>query len=47
MSTCKECSIEYDTGVKEFCTIECFKINLQKRINEATAKEESHTKEFS
>jgi len=43
MSTCKECGIEYETGVKEFCSMECIKKDIQKRINEATEKEESHT----
>jgi endogenous inhibitor of DNA gyrase (YacG/DUF329 family) len=43
MAQCKECGSEYEVGVREFCSDECFKINIQKRINEATEKESSHT----
>ena len=39
----KECDIEYEVGFKEFRTKNCFKINIQKRINEATENESSHT----
>ena len=43
MASCKECGIEYDAGVREFCSDNCFKVNIQKRINDATEKETSHT----
>ena len=43
MTQCKECDSEYEVGVREFCSNKCFKINIQKRINEATEKESSHT----
>ncbi|MGY5148151.1 MAG: hypothetical protein ACW9W4_09160 [Candidatus Nitrosopumilus sp. bin_7KS] len=51
MSKCKECGKEYgkeyETGIKEFCSDDCYKIDIQKRINEATANEISHTIKFS
>ena len=43
MSKCKECGTEYETGVNEFCSMKCLKLDMQKRINEATEKEESNT----
>jgi len=43
MSRCKECGTEYEVGIKEFCSMECIKLDLQKRIDVATEKEESHT----
>ena len=47
LSNCKECGKVYEEGVKEFCSDVCYKIDIQKRINEATANEKSHTTEFS
>jgi len=47
MMQCKECGREYEAGVREFCSEECFKINVQKRINDTTAKESSHTNKLS
>jgi len=47
LSKCKECGKEYKEGIKEFCSDDCYKIDIQKRINEATANEKSHTNEFS
>jgi hypothetical protein len=43
MAKCKECCSEYEAGVREFCSEKCFKVNIQKRINDATEKETSHT----
>jgi len=43
MTQCKECGREYEIEVKGFCSDECFKVNIQKRINDATEKESSHT----
>lgn len=43
MTQCKECGIEYEVGVREFCSEDCFKKNIQKRIDDATANEKSHT----
>ena len=43
LAKCNECGIEYETGVKDFCSEECFKKNIQKRINEATKNDMSHT----
>ncbi|MCV0430169.1 hypothetical protein [Nitrosopumilus sp.] len=43
MGDCKRCGRGYEVGIKEFCSEECFKKDLQERINEATAKEKSHT----
>ena len=43
MAQCKECGIECEVGVREFCSEGCFKKNIQERINDATAKEKSHT----
>ncbi len=39
----RECSIEYETGIKDYYSEKCFKENIQKRINEATKNEKSHT----
>ena len=46
MAECKECGNEYKIGVREFCSNNCFKKDIQKRINEATANEKSHTSNF-
>ena len=42
MAQCKECGSEYEVGVREFCSDECFKINIQKRINEGNGKKNLH-----
>ena len=47
MGLCKECGIEYEAGVREFCSEACFKKNIQDRINDATSKEKSHTNKMS
>ena len=47
MAKCKECGREYEAGIKDCCSEECFKKNIQKRINEATKNEKSHTTKFS
>jgi len=47
MAECKECGSGYEAGVREFCSEKCFRKNIQKRINEATEKESSHTNKFS
>ena len=47
MGKCKECDSEYEVGVKEFCSDECFKKNIQDRINEATKNDRSHIKTLS
>ena len=47
MPKCSECGKEFETGVKDCCSEECFRKNVQKRIEEATQNDESHTKEFS
>ena len=44
---CKECGIEYEVGIKDFCSEECFKKDIQKRIDEATKNEKSHTSKIS
>jgi len=44
---CKECNIEYEIGVKDFCSDDCFKKNIKKRINEATESDPSHTNKIS
>jgi hypothetical protein len=43
LAKCKECGSEYETGIKDFCSEQCFKKNIQKRINEATENDTSHT----
>lgn len=47
MSRCKECDKEFDVGVKGYCSLECAKINFQKRIEKATKEDKSHTNELS
>ncbi|MFQ5496726.1 MAG: hypothetical protein ACE5DU_02440 [Nitrosopumilus sp.] len=47
MAKCKECDNEYEVGVKGFCSDECFKKNIQNRINEAVANDDSHTTNIS
>ena len=44
---CKEYGKKYEEGIKEFCSKICYKIDIQKRIHESTANDESHTTEFS
>ena len=46
MSKCKECGNDYSEGIKEFCSKDCYKIDIQKRINKATANDKSHTTKF-
>jgi len=47
MAKCKECGSDYEVGVKDFCSYECFKKNIQNRINEAVANDDSHIKNIS
>lgn len=47
MVECKECGSTYEVGVKDWCSEECFKKNIQKRINVATQNEKSHTSKIS
>ena len=47
MAKCKECGREYEVGIKDCCSEECFKKDVQKRIDEATRNEKSHTTNFS
>jgi len=44
---CAECSAEFKVGVNVFCSDTCFKKNIQKRVNEATANDPSHTSKIS
>ncbi len=46
METCKECGNGYVTGDGKFCSMSCFRKNVQKRINDATKNDKSHTKKF-
>jgi len=43
LAKCKECDTEFKTGIKDFCSEDCWKKNIQKRINEATANDTLHT----
>jgi len=43
LSKCNECNNEFETGIKDFCSEKCFRKNIQRRINEATENETSHT----
>jgi len=48
MTKCKECGKDYDEGgTKDYCSDECFKENIQKRIIKATENDSSHTKNIS
>ena len=47
MAKCKECSREYEVGINEFCSENCFKINIQNRIMDATKNDLTHTKKLS
>jgi len=47
LAKCAECSAEYKVGVNAFCSDTCFKKNIQKRVNEATANDPSHTSKIS
>ena len=47
LAKCNECSNEYQTGVNRFCSDECFKKNIQTRINDATNDDPSHTSKIS
>jgi len=37
------CNREYVAGIKDFCSDDCFRKNIQKRINDATKNDSSHT----
>jgi len=43
LAKCNECDIEYELGVKDFCSKDCFKKNIQKRINDVTKNDASHS----
>ena len=47
IARCKECDNEYEVGIKEFCSEECFKKDIQNRIDEATKNDKSHTSKIS
>ena len=47
MTKCKECGKNYKIGIKDCCSDECFKENIQKRIIKATEKDSSHTHNIS
>jgi len=47
MAKCKECGKDYEIGTKDCCSDECFKENIQKRINKATENNRSHTQNIS
>ncbi len=43
LAKCNECNKEYETGIKNFCSDDCLRKNIQKRINDATKNDSSHT----
>jgi len=47
MVACKECGSSYVTGNLDFCSMSCFRKNVEKRVNDALKNEKSHTKKFS
>jgi len=47
MVNCKECGSRYVTGKLVFCSMSCFRKNIEKRVNDALKNEKSHTKQFS
>ncbi len=47
MVACKECGSAYVTEKLEFCSMSCFRKNVEKRVNEALKNDKSHTKKFS
>ncbi|MFQ5475431.1 MAG: hypothetical protein ACE5DT_00180 [Nitrosopumilus sp.] len=47
MAKCAECGKEYETGIKDFCSAECWKKDIQKRIEKATKNDASHTNKIS
>ncbi len=44
MVQCKECGNGYVTGKLDFCSMSCFRKNIEKRVNEALKNDKSHTK---
>ncbi|MGY5149316.1 MAG: hypothetical protein ACW9W3_04560 [Candidatus Nitrosopumilus sp. bin_68KS] len=47
MKKCKLCGKDYEVGVKDCCSDECFKEDIQKRAKIATEDDVSHTKKIS
>ena len=47
MVMCKECGNGYVTGKLDFCSMRCFRKNIQKRIDVALKNEKLHIKQFS
>ena len=43
LAKCNECNKEYVTGIKDFCSDDCFRKNIQKRINDIAKNDSSHT----
>ncbi|MHA7647171.1 hypothetical protein [Nitrosopumilus sp. S4] len=47
MGQCKLCKKSFKVGIKEFCSMECYKKNIQQRIEDATFIDPSHTESIS
>ncbi len=47
MKKCKICSKDYEVGIKDFCSDECFKEDIKKRVKIATENDTSHTRKIS
>ena len=47
LAKCNECNKEYEIGIKDFCSDDDFRKNIQKRINDATKNDLSHTNRIS
>jgi len=46
MIACKECGSRYVTGKLDFCSMSCFRKNVEKRVNDALKNDKSHKKNF-
>ena len=47
MKKCKMSGKDYEVGIKDFCSDECFKKDIKKRARIATENDVSHTRKIS
>ncbi|HJJ23139.1 MAG TPA: hypothetical protein OQH54_05420 [Nitrosopumilus sp.] len=44
MNKCKHCGVDFEIGIKDFCSKECTQLYFDGRIHDAVATDDSHTK---
>lgn len=44
LNKCKHCGVDFEIGIKDFCSKECTQLYFDGRIHDAVATDDSHTK---